>query len=149
MQNIPQIRLQLREWVRTESFDELNRYFDNLEAEWAIAEPGSHHYLDTARTGTLFDFSVTPASDIARFFSSLDSRLPGCLPPASVHGQFLLRPRGQHPWHRLGQQRDRRLLAGGCAGVRAVGHAPAGSHRALAAAGGGRCHPDGTVRALS
>lgn len=88
LQNIPQIRLQLREWVRTESFDELNRYFDNLEAEWAIAEPGSHHYLDTARTGTLFDFSVTPASDIARFFQAWIAACPDAFHPRLFMGSF-------------------------------------------------------------
>ena len=88
LQNIPHIRLQLREWVRTESFDELNRYFDHLEAEWAAAAPGSHHYLDTARTGTLFDFSVTPASDIARFLHAWIAACPEAFHPRLFMGNF-------------------------------------------------------------
>lgn len=88
MHNIPHIRLHLRDLVRTESFAELNSYFDTLQAEWSSAEPGTHHYLDTARTGTLFDFSVTPAPEIARFLQAWVAACPDAFHPRLFLGNY-------------------------------------------------------------
>ncbi|OUM29153.1 hypothetical protein B8W70_13145 [Pseudomonas sp. 1239] len=88
MHNIPHIRLHLRDLVRTESFAELNSYFDALQAEWSSAEPGTHHYLDTARTGTLFDFSVTPAPEIARFLQAWVAACPDAFHPRLFLGNY-------------------------------------------------------------
>lgn len=88
MPTLSTLRLHVRDLVRTAAYAELDRYYNELEAQWLEAPTGSHPYIDATQAGTLFDYSTQSYVSVAQFLQAWIAACPEAYHPQLIWGKF-------------------------------------------------------------